>query len=134
MQHTNLTKTLSVFVCIALIAALALTAVGCNSADEAVKLTEKTFTLVVVDTYGNETSKTITTNKPTVGEVLTALDIIEGEPGRYGLYIKSVNGITVDFDTDGQYWAFYVDGEYASKGVDKTTIVDGATYMLKVEK
>ena len=49
-------------------------------------------------------------------------------------YEKTVNGITADYDTDGSYWAFYVNGEYASSGVDSTPVVDGDTYSFKVEK
>ena len=36
-------------------------------------------------------------------------------------------------DKDGKYWAFYVNGEYASAGVDATDITEGATYAFKVE-
>ena len=39
-----------------------------------------------------------------------------------------------DYDVDGTYWAFYVNGEYATSGVDTTTIKDGESYMFKVEK
>ena len=47
--------------------------------------------------------------------------------------MKTVNGITLDYDKDGKYWAFYVDGEYATSGVDSTPITDGASYALKAE-
>ena len=47
---------------------------------------------------------------------LLALDLIAGEDSQYGLYVKTVNGITADYDTDGSYWAFYIDGEYAQTG------------------
>jgi hypothetical protein len=32
---------------------------------------------------------------------------VEGEESDYGLYVKTVNGITADYETDGAYWAFY---------------------------
>lgn len=50
------------------------------------------------------------------------------------LYVKTVNGITADYDTDQTYWAFYVNGEYASTGVDSTPVNEGDTYEFKVEK
>ena len=56
-----------------------------------------------------------------------------GEDSEYGLYVKTVNGVTVDYDQDGKYWAFYVDGEYAATGVDSTDITAGATYTFKAE-
>lgn len=92
------------------------------------------FDLVVVDKDGNESSFVIKTDKKTVGEALVELGIVEGEEGAYGLYIKKVNGITADFDQDKTYWAFYIDGEYAMTGADKTDIKEGTTYTFKVEK
>ncbi len=85
------------------------------------------------DTDGNETHFEIHTDRETVGEALTELDLISGDEGDYGLYVKTVNGITVDYDTDGKYWAFYVDGEYATAGVDATPVTPGASYSFKAE-
>ncbi len=95
---------------------------------------ETEFFFTVVDGDGNETKFTIHTDKKTVGEALLELDLISGEEGDYGLYVKEVNNITADYDVDQTYWAFYVDGEYATAGVDKTDIVAGTTYSFKVEK
>ena len=69
----------------------------------------------------------------TVGAALLSLGLIAGEDSDYGLYVKTVNGVTVDYDADGKYWAFYVDGEYAATGVDSTDITAGATYTFKAE-
>lgn len=92
------------------------------------------FSLIVADQEGEETPFEIHTDKKTVGEALQEVELIEGEEGEYGLYIKTVNGITVDYDKDGAYWAFYVNGEYASSGVDTTKITEGESYALKVDK
>jgi hypothetical protein len=94
---------------------------------------EKSFNLVVTDIEGKETFFEIHTDKKTVGEALFENKLIDGSQGQYGLYIKTVNGITVDYDVDKKYWAFYINGEYATSGVDTTDITDGATYTLKVE-
>ena len=67
-------------------------------------------------------------------EALLELELINGDEGQYGLYVKEVNGITADYDVDQTYWAFYVDGEYAMSSVDTTEIEDGKTYSFKVEK
>ena len=91
------------------------------------------FTFTVVDGDGKETSYEINTDQTTVGDALVELGLIAGDESDYGLYVKTVNGITVDYDTDGKYWAFYVDGEYAQTGVDSTDITPGATYTFKVE-
>ena len=92
------------------------------------------FNFVVVDKDGNETKFEIHTDKPTVGEALLEIKLIEGEDGPYGLYVKTVNGITADYDIDQTYWAFYINGEMAMTGVDATNVEAGATYSFKVEK
>ena len=92
------------------------------------------FTFTVVDGDGNETSFDIHTDAETVGAALLEQNLIAGEDSEYGLYVKTVNGITADYDTDGTYWAFYVNGEYAMTGVDSTPVENGAVYAFKVEK
>ena len=87
----------------------------------------------MTDKDGNETQFTIHTDKETVGEALLELNLIAGDESEYGLYVKTVNGITADYDSDGVYWAFYVNGEYATAGVDSTPITEGDSYALKVE-
>lgn len=94
----------------------------------------KTFTFEVVDGNGNKTQLSIMTDVKMLGDALQKLGYIKGEEGPYGLYIKEVNGITADYDTDGTYWAFYINGEMSMKGVDQTTIVDGDVYSFRVEK
>ncbi len=141
MKKTQFSKLLSFALCIMLIAAMALLA-GCNdntttdpawsSITETPKAETK-FNFVVVDANGKETSFQIATEKATVGEALLEKKLIAGEDGQYGLYVKTVNGITLDFDTDGKYWAFYVNGEYGMTGVDATEVVEGATYSFKAE-
>ena len=69
-----------------------------------------------------------------MGDALTELGLIAGEESDYGLYVKTVNGVTLDYDADGAYWAFYVNGEYAQTGVDATTITEGDAYSFKAEK
>ena len=93
-----------------------------------------TFTFEVVDANGNKTQLPIMTDVKILGDALQKLGYIKGEQGPYGLYIKEVNGITADYDTDGTYWAFYINGEMSMKGVDQTEIVDGAIYSFRVEK
>ena len=91
------------------------------------------FVFEVYDENSNVNIVTVKTNKKTVGEALIELGIIEGEQGPYGLYVKAVNGIYADYDTDGAYWAFYINGEYAVTGVDMTEIDETAVYSFRYE-
>ena len=151
MIMTRMKKSLSLILCMVLIAAMALFAAGCgNSGDAEVSSPsdvatsipadgsvlgegEKQFTFTVVDIDGNEVSYEIHTDADTVGDALLSLGIISGEAGAYGLYVKTVAGITADYDKDKTYWAFYVNGEYALTGVDQTPIQADTAYLLKAE-
>ncbi|MEE0947085.1 MAG: DUF4430 domain-containing protein [Acutalibacteraceae bacterium] len=94
---------------------------------------EKTLSLEVC--AGEKTVKfTVKTDKNTVGDALLENKLIEGEDSQYGLYIKKVNGITADYDIDQSYWAFYINGEYATSGVDTTDIDQTAVYKLEYAK
>ena len=94
----------------------------------------KTITVEVVDGEGKSVKFTAKTDKKTVGEALQTLQVLSGEEGPYGLYIKEVNGITADYEKDATYWGFYINGEYAVTGADMTDAVDGDSYIFKVEK
>ena len=153
-MKNNMRKLLSFILCIVLIAAMALFATGCSDkeketpqtengstsatnpdATQAAQVIEKgegqtSFSFEVTDLDGTTTKFLVKTDKTIVGDALTEAGLITGEPGDYGLYVKSVNGITADYDKDGTYWAFYTNGEYATKGVDQTEIDTTATYSF----
>lgn len=162
MKMTNAKKSLSFILCIVLIAVMALFTTGCSDntktpdespsehssqTQEAVVTDEAesqadaisvgegqtSFTFTVTHLDGTQKVYNVSTDKTTVGEALLDNSIIAGEDGAYGLYVKTVDGETLDFDTDGKYWAFYVDGAYGSTGVDMTEITAGASYEFKAE-
>ncbi|MBP3922956.1 MAG: DUF4430 domain-containing protein [Ruminiclostridium sp.] len=143
-------RSLSLLLSLALITAIALTT-GCNDNKETPKTSDTSisesqkeivvkgegktkFSFSVTDKDGNTTDFEINTDKTIVGEALQELQLIEGDESEYGLFVKKVNGITADFDVDKTYWAFYVNGAYASSGVDTTEIKEGESYAFKVEK
>ena len=128
-----------------LITAMAFTTIGCNdnkttyntvTASDGAVLGDGAvqFPLEIVDGEGKTINVTVKTDKTVVGEALLDVKLIAGDVEQYGLYITCVNGIVADYDVNGTYWAFYVDGEYAMSGVDTTDIVEGAKYSLRVEK
>lgn len=77
---------------------------------------------------------TIHTDSTILGDILLENELITGEEGPYGLYIKSVNGVQADYDKDQAYWAVYQDGEYLMSGVDSTEISDGDHYEFVYTK
>lgn len=100
-----------------------------------VELGEGETTLTMqVKAEDHQVTFTIHTDKSTVGEAMMEHGLLEGEEQTAGFYLQKVNGILADWDTDQTYWAFYVDGEYAMSGVDKTAIEEGVTYRLERSK
>ena len=77
---------------------------------------------------------TIKTDAETLGDALLAHNLIAGDQGDFGLYVKVVNGITADYDVDQSYWGFSKNGEYMMTGVDGTAIADGEVYELTYTK
>lgn len=130
---------------IAVISAFAMLFCGCtkepsetsNAAVSSVSAEENgynyLFTFEVVDSEGKTERKEIETNEKHLGKALQNLELIKGEEGPYGLYIKEVNGIIADYDTDGTYWALYVNDEYSMTGANQIEITNGAIYSFRVE-
>ncbi len=151
MKHTRIIRLVSCILCVLLFAATAMTLMGCNDTDtEAAGFDiiasydpdkplargagDTVFYFSATDGTGATVYYEIHTNETTVGEALEKLGLIAGEEGTYGLYVNTVCDLTLDSDTDGAYWAFYEDGQYATAGVDKTAIRAGASYAFKAEK
>lgn len=159
MNKNSMRKLLSFTLCIVLIAAMALFATGCSDKTETPKtpetsattsqteatkgiveevptqVTEKgegktAFHFEVTDSDGKTTKFLVKTDKAIVGEALLEVGLIAGENGPYGLMVNSVNGISAIYEKDNAYWAFYTNGEYATKGVDQTEIDPTATYAF----
>jgi len=128
MMKTNkqIFKSVLLLTMVALIAVTAL--VGCSGGGGK---TPSEFPFEVMDQNGELTEFTVESDgEQTVGAALLKAGLIQGDESEYGLYVKSVNGITADYDADGAYWAFYIDGEYAATGVDATDIEADRVYAF----
>ena len=121
LGEMNMKKLLSLL----LVLVMVFTLVACSA--------KTSFTVVTTDLSGKETTHKIKTDAATVGEALIEEGLIKGHTTDYGLYVDEVNGIALDWDKDGKYWAFYINGEYAQTGVDTTNVEDGAVYTFKPE-
>lgn len=62
------------------------------------------FTVEVQGADGKTVTFTVNTDEETVGAALLKLGVIAGDDSEYGLYVKTVNGETADYDADGTYW------------------------------
>lgn len=95
----------------------------------------KTITVCVVDNEGTSKEYTHKTDAEYLRQALEEIDglTIEGEESAYGLYVKTVNGVTADYDVDGAYWSFYVNDEYCTEGVDTQPVLDGDSFTIQYE-
>lgn len=95
----------------------------------------KTIIVEVVDKEGIVSAYEHHTDAEFLRAAIEEMDSVtlEGDESQYGLYIKKVNGISAVYETDGAYWAIYVNGEYAMNGVDTEPVKDGSTYSFKYE-
>ncbi len=147
MKTTNFTKIMSFILCIVLVAGMALFIIGCNDGEkvsaentdlENAEYTELgegecEFIFTVRDAEGANSFYKIKTDKKTVGEALIELGLIEGEEGPYGIYVKTVCGMTYSYENDGKYWAFYENDAYAMAGAEVTEIAPDTVYSFRVE-
>lgn len=92
--------------------------VGANTIKLEVKIGGKSVTL------------TVKSDKDNLADILTDNKIVEGDNSEYGLYIKKVNGVLADYDTDKAFWGLYKDGEMTATGASAITIKDGEHYEL----
>lgn len=96
---------------------------------------EKSFTFEVTELDGTKKEFQVKYDtEKSVGEALVNEELISGEVGQYGLMVDTVNGQKYDYNEDGAYWAFYINGEYAMTGVDATEITDGTVYSFVATK
>ena len=96
----------------------------------------KSVTLEVISSAAEKTIYTLKTDAEYLSE---AMDAAEGltytaEEGPYGLSVSSVNGETADFNADGAYWGFFVNGEYCNYGISQQPVHDGDVFTIAYTK
>ena len=89
---------------------------------------EKTITVKVV-ADGQALTFTLKTDKENLEDALAEVKLIDGDIGAFGMYIKKVNGIVADYDTDKTYWAITKDGA-ETLGAKDTPVADGDAFEI----
>ena len=92
--------------------------------------------VVLVEVVAEDRSVTFTihSDKKTLGDALVEYNLIDGEQGPYGLYVKKVNGILADYDVNKYYWGFNKNGEGMLTGIDGAEFKDGDHFELVYTK
>ena len=65
-------------------------------------------------------------------QALEEQKLVEGEESQYGLYVKTVNGVTAD-EAKEEWWCFTKDGEDVMTGVDSTPVADGDHFEITLK-
>ena len=102
--------------CLLLIAVATVNFVACggrvdNTSGNTDEVVEATFTFICTHLDGTQETFTITTTEEFLRESLEKEEIISGDDGEFGLYVKTVCGEYLDYNVNGKYWALYVGGQ-----------------------
>ena len=103
---------------------------ACTQAEPQVGV--KTITVQIIVDGQDTVTKSITTDAEYLRGALDAEDLLIGEDGPYGLFVKTVNGVTAD-DSKQQWWCFTKGGADLFTGVDTTPIADGDTFEITLK-
>ena len=99
---------------------------GANASAEKVKISFE------ITANGSTESKIVEAGKGSNAfEVMKANFQLEYNETAYGAFIQSINGINAGND---EYWALYVNGAYADKGINQYTLEKDTKIEWKIEK
>ena len=95
----------------------------------------KSVTIVIVYEDASEKKLEYTTDCEYLSELLLEKELVTGYTSEeYGFTVESVDGITLDWATDGAYWALYEGDAYATESAAGIVLIDGGVYKLVYEK
>lgn len=92
----------------------------------------KSITIEVVNKARETTSYEVKTDAEYLRQAMEEAEglTFSGTEGEFGMVVDTVNGETANFNTDGAYWAFYVNEEYCNYGIDTQPVMDGDTFTI----
>ncbi|WP_455716107.1 DUF4430 domain-containing protein [Anaerosporobacter sp.] len=95
----------------------------------------KSITVTVIDDKDNRTTYDHKTDAEFLRAALEEIDglTVEGEEAQYGLFVKTVNGLTADYNVNGAFWSFSVNGEDCNNGIETQPVYDGDTFEITYE-
>lgn len=136
MTESNKNYKKAVIAVVVLAALIALFALAYHFAAPKPAEGAKTLTIEVVNDKAETTSYEVHTDAEYLRQAMEETEglTFEGTESSYGLMVETVNGLTADYNTDGAYWAFYVNGEYCNYGIDSQPVADGEAYSIVYTK
>jgi hypothetical protein len=96
---------------------------------------QKNVTVVIVYEDGTEKKLEYATACESLADLLLEKELVTGYTSEeYGFTIESVDGIMLDWATDGAYWALYEGDTYATTSAAGIMLTEGGIYKLVYEK
>lgn len=84
---------------------------------------------VVIEAEEKSITVTLKTDEEYLGPALYAVGLIN-DPS----FFDTANGMQLVWEDTHSYWAFFIDGSYATVGAAETAITEGVTYSLVCTK
>lgn len=93
----------------------------------------KAITIEVINSADESTVYDVTTDAEFLLQAMEEAEglTFDGDESEYGLMITTVNGEVADYNENGAYWSFYVNGEYCNYGVDSQPVADGDAFVIE---
>lgn len=93
----------------------------------------KSITIEVVDDRQETTAYQLQTEVEFLRQAMEEAEGLSfsGTESEYGMMVDTVNGLTADYNTDGAYWSFYVNGDYCNYGIDNQPVLDGDIFSIR---
>ena len=117
---------------IVLVALIALFAILYNVFREKPVEGSKSITIEVVNKAEEKTSYELKTDAEYLRQAMEEAEglTFSGSESEYGMMVDTVNGEVADYNVDGAYWGFYVNGEYCNYGIDSQPVEDGDAFSI----
>lgn len=133
MENKNQTNNKKVLLgVIALAAVIVILAVIYNIFREKPVEGSKSITIEVVNQEEEKTAYQLRTDVEFLRQAMEEAEglTFSGTESEYGMMVDTVNGLTADYNADGAYWSFYVNGEYCNYGIETQPVADGDVFSI----
>lgn len=93
----------------------------------------KSITIQVVDDKQEKITYELNTDAEYFRQAMEQTEglTFSGTESEYGMMVDTVNGIKADYNENGAYWGFYVNGEYCNYGIDTQPVLDGDIFSIE---
>lgn len=93
---------------------------------------QKNISVTVIYADASTDTFSISTHAEFLRGALEEQNLVAGDESEFGLFVKTVNGVTAD-EANQEWWCFTKGGEEVLTGVDTTPIADGDAFEITLK-